>query len=231
MNDHARWWDSVSANPRPRRPVLVVAVADDPHAQSTLAEDFGAQWAQRTADGATATARIAAELDVPILVLDDSEIPDHHDLILLADAGRGLTTRAAEIAVSHFGAEPQLVVGYGSGISDRQWMDKVLAVRSVTGPEVHLPAPVAALAAVLQSAAQRDVPVLLDGAVSAAAAAVATRCPPMQIPVMGDEPTQQFFADRIEAGVWSTSGIGPGLGLGALSGLAMLRLALLAADV
>lgn len=231
MNDHARWWRSVGDGQGPTRPVLLVAVEDDPQAQSTLPEDFGAQWVQRTMAGITATARIAAELHVPIHVLDGTWSPDDHDLVLLADAGRGLTSRAAEVAVTHFDAEAQLVVGYGSGISDTQWMDKVQAVRAVAGPEVQLPATVAALAAVLQTAAEQEIPVLLDGAVSAAAAAVATRCPPMQIPVMGDEPAQQFFADRIDAGVWATSGIGPGLGLGALAGLAMLRLALLAADV
>ena len=230
MNDLVHWWRGVSSTARPERPLLVVAIADDPDAVSALAPDFGSQWQHRTTQGSTATARVAEHLQVPIHVLGETPLPEGHDLILLADSGRGLTSRAAEVAVARFDAEPQLVVGMGSGISDSQWMEKVVRVRARAGTE-ELPEPVAALAGVLEVASERDVPVLLDGAVSAAAAAVASTCPQMQIPVMGDEPVQKYFVDRIEAGVWGGNAVGPGLGLGALSGLAMLRLALLAADV
>jgi hypothetical protein len=73
--------------------------------------------------------------------------------------------------------------------------------------------------------------VLLDGVVSAAAAALASRLPATQCPMVGTEPAQRYLLDRTEVGVWGGTGIGPGAGLGALSGLAMLRIGLLAAHV
>ncbi len=71
---------------------------------------------------------------------------------------------------------------------------------------------------------------LLDGVTAAAAACVAQRTPPVQAPTLGDEPVQRLLLDRAEVPFWGTYGIGPGEGLGALAGLAMLRLALLATD-
>jgi hypothetical protein len=221
VNPQVAWWREVGAGPAPQNPLLVVAVHDDPTAVSALSPGHGATWPQRE----TPTSRVAAHLDVPVFVAGTGDLPEGHDLLLLASAGRGMTTLAASVAVTHFAAEPQLVVGYGSGIDDQQWMDKVQDVRTRT--DAQLPEPIAQLVQVLQEA---DVPVLLDGVVSAAAAAIAGQPPPVQAPVCGDEPVQRFFLDRCEAGVWGTSGIGPGEGLGALSGLATLRLALLAAS-
>ena len=221
MNPQVAWWREFGDGPTPQRPLLVVAVQDDPVALSALPLDHGATWQQRE----TPTSRVAHHLGVPVFVLGSGELPDDRDLLLLASVGRGMTTLAASVAVTHFAAEPQLVVGYGSGIDDLQWMQKVQDVRSRTHSSV--PEPVSQLAHVLQTT---RVPVLLDGVISAAAAALAERLPPVQSPVCGDEPVQRFFLDRCDAGVWGTSGIGPGEGLGALNGLAMLRLALLAAS-
>ncbi len=170
----------------------------------------------------TPTARVAEYLGVPVVAAGDP-LPEH-DLLLVGAVGRGLTTVAAALAVSAFGAEPQLVTGYGSGLRDEQWMDKVVDVRGRTLQDT--PEVVAALVAVLEEA---QVPVLLDGVIAAAAAACASRLPDVQAPVRGDEPVQRFFLDRANVAVWGSSGIGPGEGLGALSGLALLRLALLAA--
>ena len=221
----AQWWDGLERGREPRRPLLVVVVQDDPETVSVLPSDYGSRWLERTRAADTPTGRLAEHLQVPVHHASGPEIPDGHDLLLLADAGRGLTTAAATIACTHLQAEPQLAVGHGSGIDDLQWMDKVRDVRARTDAQV--PEPVTQLAHVLETA---DVPVLLDGVVSAAAAAIAGQLPPVQVPVCGDEPVQRFFLDRCEAGLWGTSGIGPGEGLGALSGLAMLRLALLAAS-
>lgn len=227
----ATWWHAVSDAPRPAAPLLVVVVADDPQAVSALPAGFGAQWRQATLAGHTATARLAGELGVHIHFADAGDLPDGHDLILLADAGRGLTTSAAQVACTHFQAEPQLVVGFGSGVPDAAWMDKVADVRSRAWEASSVPGPIAMLAGLLERAADAELPVLLDGVVSAAAAAVADRLPPAQVPAVGDEPAQRFFLDRLDLGVWAGMGIGPGLGLGSLSGLAMLNLALLTADV
>ena len=216
MNPYAAWWLD-SGRPAPERPLLVLALNDDATAVSALPENYSAGWLDRQ----TPTSRVAEYLQVPI-VAAGQELPDH-DLLLLGSVGRGMTTLAAAFAVSQLNAEPQLVTGHGSGISDLQWMEKLVDVRSRTQTDV--PPPVAALVAVLE---QADVPVLLDGVVSAAAAALVSPGTDVQAPVVGAEPVQQFFLDRANVPVWGSSGIGPGEGLGSLSGLAMLRLALLA---
>ncbi len=87
------------------------------------------------------------------------------------------------------------------------------------------------MAALLTAAADAGLPVLMDGSVSAAGAIVAERRPSVQAAVLGDEPAQRMLLDHLDVGPWGAGGIGPGQGLGALCGLAMLRLALLAADV
>ena len=227
----ASWWASLHSAPRPNSPLLVVVVADDPEAVSALPVGFGDDWLAATQAGGTATARLAAHLDVPVHHATTPEIPAGHDLILLADAGCGLTTAAAVFACTHFQAEPQLVTGFGSGITDIQWMAKVADVRARSRQDSDVPPPIGLLARILENAADADLPVLLDGAVSVAAAAAAERLPRAYLPTVGAEPSQQFFLDRIEVAAGTGAGIGPGLGLGALSGLAILQLGLLAADV
>ena len=216
MNPYAAWWKD-SGRPAPEKPLLVLAFDDDPTAVSALPLDYATGWLDRQ----TPTSRVADYLDVPIAAAGDG-LPEH-DLLLLGSVGRGMTTLAAAFAVSQFNAEPQLVTGHGSGINDLQWMDKLIDVRSREMPDV--PAPVARLVAVLE---QTEVPVLLDGVMAAAAAALVAPDSDVQAPVLGSEPVQRFFLDRANVPVWGDSGIGPGEGLGALSGLAMLRLALLA---
>lgn len=216
MKEPLAWWHEVSNQP-PERPLLVLACDDDPDALSRLPDGYSDGWLLRD----SATARVASYLAVDV-VAAGADLPDH-DLLMLGAVGRGLTTVASAVAVSQFGAEPQLVTGYGSGVTAEQWMDKVVDVRSRHLTEV--PPVIATLAAYLE---QATVPVLLDGVIAAAAAACAQRLPEVQAPVLGDEPAQRFFLDRANVPVWGSSGIGPGEGLGALSGLAMLRLALLA---
>lgn len=216
MNPYARWWQD-SGRDLPERPLLVLALADDNSAVSALPRDYSVGWLDRQ----TPTSRVAEYLQVPVVAAAD-DLPAH-DVLLLGSVGRGMTTLAAARAVSQFNAEPQLVTGHGSGISDIQWMDKLVDVRARVIPDA--PGPVEALAAVLE---QAQVPVLLDGVIAATAAALVTPNAEVQAPVVGAEPVQQFFLDRANVPVWGTSGIGPGEGLGALSGLAMLRLALLA---
>lgn len=216
MNPLVEWWRGIAAGP-PERPVLVIAGTDDPEAVSQLPQDYHAHWHA----AGCATGRVADYLGVPVHGIDE-QLPDH-DLLLIGEVGRGLTTLAARIAVGMFAAEPQLVVGHGSGISDVAWMDKVVHVRDA--PLTQPPPPLQALADLI---ADSPVPVLLDGALSAAAAAVAEH-PLAQAPVTGDEPAARYLLDRAQVAVWGLSGIGPGEGLGALAGLAHLRLALLAA--
>lgn len=216
MKDQVGWWRDVAGSP-PEKPLLVVAVADDATAVSRLPIGYGTQWF----DTVTSTARVASYLNVPV-VPAGGELPEH-DLLLLGAVGRGLTTLAARVGVHLFSAEPQLVTGYGSGLSDDEWMDKVVDVRTRVLDDV--PEPVSQLVRLLEAS---EVPVLLDGVICAAAAACATRLPAVQAPVLGNEPSQRYLLERANVPVWGSSGIGPGEGFGALNGLAMLRLALLA---
>lgn len=221
MIPQVTWWRDAAGTPAPRNPLLVLALHDEPDAVSALPADHCANWLERD----TATGRVAASLGVPVFVAGSGPVPEGHDLLLLGAVGRGLTTIAAALAVARFDAEPQQVVGHGSGITDLEWMDKVRDVRARDFAET--PEPVAQMAAILESA---NVPVLLDGVTAAAAACVADRLPPVQAPTLGDEPVQRLLLERANVPVWGRFGIGPGEGLGALSGLAMLRIALLAAD-
>ena len=218
MNPLVEWWRTLSCSGPPERPILVIAGTDDPDAVSELPQDYAAGWRAE----ATPTGRVADYLNVPVHTFPD-ELPEH-DLLLVGEVGRGLTTLAARIAVGMFGAEPQLVVGHGSGISDVGWMDKVQQVR-----DAPLSEPPPALEALARLIADSAAPVLLDGVLSAAAAALAEQ-PLAQAPVTGDEPAGRFLLERADVPVWGLTGIGPGEGLGALAGLAHLRLALLAAD-
>lgn len=225
------WWQEVSDAPQPLSPLMLVVVADDPLAVSALPGDFGRQWLAATLAGATPTARLAEHLGAQVHHAQTPEIPDGHDLLLLADAGRGLTTLAALVACTTLPAEPQLVTGSGSGITDVQWMTKVVSVRDRARHAEQPPEPLILLAQILEQAADRGLPVLLDGAVSAASAALADRLPPVQVPVIGREPAQGHLLERLGLGQWGGMGIGPGQGLGSLSGLAMLQMSLLVADV
>lgn len=230
MTAPVRWWQDLGRGGPPDNPLLIVVLDDDQSAVSTLPPGYAAQWQESTARGLTPTARVASHLGVPILIADDDRVPDGHDLVLLADVGRGLTSAAARLACSHFGAEPQLVTGRGSGVDDLAWMRKVVDVRERADADT-VPDAIGLAGRILQAAADAGLPVLLDGVVGAAAAAVCERRPAMQLPAAGDEPAQAFFAERSDLPSWGMSGLGPGAGLAALHGLAVLRLGLLAAHV
>lgn len=226
MQAHVDWWLGQDRGPAPERVALIVVTGDDESAVSTLPSDYSQRWRTATLSAESATARVAAHLGVPLLLADDTEIPDV-DLLLLAGAGRGLTTAAAVVACHSFGAEPQLATGYGSGIDDLAWMDKVRDVRSRFDQSS---APLAAMAEILETAADAQVPVVLDGVDTAAAASLAGRLPDVHVPAISDEPAHKFLVDRLDCPVWDVSSLPPGAGLSALGALSSLRLGLLAAE-
>lgn len=120
----------------------------------------------------------------------DEEIDRGADLLVAGDMGIGNTTPAAVLIAALTGAEPVAVVGRGTGIDDNGWMRKAAAIldalrraRKVSGDPVALlrtsgGADLAAMAGFLAQAAVRRTPVVLDGTVVGAAAAVADQLAP-----------------------------------------------------
>lgn len=115
----------------------------------------------------------------------DEEVDSGADLLVAGDMGIGNTTPAAVLIAALTGNEPVAVVGRGTGIDDRAWMRKTTAIRDALrraravgrDPLALLRtaggADIAALAGFLAQAAVRRTPVVLDGVVIGAAAAVA----------------------------------------------------------
>lgn len=120
----------------------------------------------------------------------DEEVDGGADLLVAGDMGIGNTTPSAVLVAALTGAEPVAVVGRGTGIDDAAWMRKATAVRDalrrarrVSGDPVALlrtsaGADLAAMAGFLAQAAVRKTPVVLDGMVVTAAAAVAEQLAP-----------------------------------------------------
>jgi len=120
----------------------------------------------------------------------DEEVDGGADLLVAGDMGIGNTTPAAVLIAALTGSEPVAVVGRGTGVDDHGWMRKTAAIRDalrrarkVSGDPVALlrtagGADVAATAGFLAQAAVRRTPVVLDGVVVGAAAAVAEELAP-----------------------------------------------------
>lgn len=161
-------------------------------------------------------------------------------LVLLGDAGRGLTTVAAAIVGSICSIEPVKVVGRGSGISDTAWKTKTAVIRDamyrvrddkadasrilrrIGSPDLAM------LAGLLAQCAVRRTPVLFDGLGSTAAAL----CAQMMVPgaadwwvaaSAGDEPAHMPALKALRKEPLLKSGIGTGQGLGAILALPLLR--------
>ena len=120
----------------------------------------------------------------------DAEVDAGADLLIPGHLGVGATTVAAVLVAAVTETEPVKVIGRGSGIDDRAWMRKVVAIRDglrrarphVADPIALLAvaggADVAAMSGFLVQAAVRRTPVLLDGVMPAAAALVASAVAP-----------------------------------------------------
>ncbi|MFP5020367.1 bifunctional adenosylcobinamide kinase/adenosylcobinamide-phosphate guanylyltransferase [Pseudonocardia phyllosphaerae] len=122
--------------------------------------------------------------------LADSEIDDGADLLLPATLAVGVSTPASTLVAAVTGTEPVAVVGRGSGIDDRAWMRKTVAVRdALRRARPHTRDPLALLASaggtdltvlagLLARAAERKVPCVLDGLAVGAAALLAEELAP-----------------------------------------------------
>ena len=120
----------------------------------------------------------------------DEEIEAGAGLLVPGDMGIGNTTVAAALVGAALGLEASEVVGRGTGIDDATREDKVAVVAAaIDRARSHRDDPVALLRVVgsadtaamtgfLRRAAERGVPVLLDGVVSGACAVLAERLAP-----------------------------------------------------
>jgi nicotinate-nucleotide--dimethylbenzimidazole phosphoribosyltransferase len=172
--------------------------------------------------------------------LVDEEVDGGADLLIPGDLGVGATTVAAVLVATLTDSEPVKVIGRGSGIDDRTWMRKVVAIRDglrrarpFTGDPVALlavagGADVAATAGLLVEAAVRRTPVLLDGVVSAAAALVASAIAPAApawwlAAHRSAEPAHAIALSHLDLVPVLDLGIRAGQGAGALTVLPLLR--------
>jgi nicotinate-nucleotide--dimethylbenzimidazole phosphoribosyltransferase len=123
----------------------------------------------------------------------DEEVDGGVDLFIAAGLDTASTVPSAAAVAVLIGADVASVVGWGTGIDDREWMRRCAAVRDTArlarrtiaegGDLLHLlstlgSADLAATAGLLTQAAIRRTPVLLDGLVTTAAALLAHRLSP-----------------------------------------------------
>lgn len=138
---------------------------------------------------ALTAAQTRAALDAGAAVAHE-EIAAGAQLLLSGDLGIGNTTPAAALIAAGLGLPAREVVGRGTGIDDAALADKTRVVDAAlarTGGRADDPvetltalgsADLAATTGYLLAAAQRGVPVLLDGLVSVACALTADRIEP-----------------------------------------------------
>ena len=132
-------------------------------------------------------ARQALEAGIAIV---DNEARQGLDILVPGDMGIGNTTPSAAIAAVFTGAEPDQVVGRGTGVDDRGMQRKRAAVQSAL--EVNQPDPengldvlakvggfeIGGLTGAILRAASLRVPVVIDGYISTAAAMLAVSLAP-----------------------------------------------------
>ncbi len=179
--------------------------------------------------------------------LADDEAAAGTDLLLVGHLGVGGTTAAAVIVAALTGVEPVAVVGRGSrldgaAIDDATWMRKAAAVRDALrrakaadrDPAALLRiaggADLAALAGLLAQSAARDIPVVLDGLVTLAAALVADRLAQgarawWLAGQAEPEPAHRLALEQLGLSPLLDLGVGGGDGTGALAALPLLRIA------
>ncbi len=112
------------------------------------------------------------------------------DVLALGDMGIGNTTAAAALAAVFTGRSPAELVGRGTGLDDEGLQRKIRVVEAVLArhrPQAQAPLDtlaavggleIAALAGAMLAAAERRIPVLLDGYIVTAAALVAVALQP-----------------------------------------------------
>lgn len=112
------------------------------------------------------------------------------DCLIVGEVGIGNTTTSSAVVAAATGIDPAELVGYGTGISAEQHEEKINVVRQAI--VLHDPAKddgieilakvggfeIAAMAGAMIAAASKQIPVILDGFISTAAACVANLIAP-----------------------------------------------------
>ena len=107
------------------------------------------------------------------------------DCLVVGEVGIGNTTASSAVVAAITGMDPAELVGYGTGISSEQHLHKITVVRKAL--QVHAPDPtdgldvlqkvggleLAAMTGAMLAAANKRIPVILDGFISTAAACAA----------------------------------------------------------
>ncbi|WP_199430214.1 nicotinate-nucleotide--dimethylbenzimidazole phosphoribosyltransferase [Qaidamihabitans albus] len=172
----------------------------------------------------------------------DAEVDGGANLLVPAELGVAGSTPAAVLVAALTGTEPVAVAGRGSGIDDRTWMRKTLAVRDalrrakpVLGDPVALlrtagGADLAAMTGFLAQAAVRRTPVLLDGLSAGAAALVAEELAPgarswWQAAHRSGEPAHVLALEHLDLEPLVDLGIRVGGAAGAVAALPLLSMA------
>ena len=172
------------------------------------------------------------------------EVAAGADLLVLGDLGIGNTTPATALIAATFGVPAAEVVGRGTGVDATALATKTRVVAQAlerTGDRAQAPlerltalgsADLAAGVGFLIGAARAQVPVLIDGIVSAAELAVAEDLEPGVVAWClaghrSTEPAQQLTLDKLGLSPLLDLGMRLGEGTGALTAVPVLRSAVL----
>jgi len=254
--DHGIAVRGVSAQPLGQTAVSLRAVADGrsaTHAAAdvlsvpvrTMAVDVAGPAGPRAAPFDTGDAMDPDLLDEAIATgtsVADELAAQGLELLVLGELNVGGSTTAAAVVGAAQRRRVLEVVGRGSGVDDTAWMRKAAAVREGLRRARTRPrdvrsiltavgsADVAAVTALLLRCAANELPVVLDGPVTAAAAVLAHRVSPTSrqwwlFPERGDEPCVHRVQDALGMTPVHELGVRTGLGVAGLAVLGTLRTA------
>jgi nicotinate-nucleotide--dimethylbenzimidazole phosphoribosyltransferase len=165
------------------------------------------------------------------------------DCVGTGEMGIGNTTAASALTAALTGADPAMVTGRGTGVTDDVWVRKVEAVRQAlavnrpdAGDALGVLAAVggleiAGLVGVILAGAARRVPVVLDGFIATAAALVAARLAPAARDYLiaahrSTEPGHVRLLEALGLTPYLELSMRLGEGTGAALGIGLLRAAL-----
>jgi len=165
------------------------------------------------------------------------------DCVGTGEMGIGNTTSASALTAALTGADPGMVTGRGTGVTDEVWVRKVEAVRralAVNRPDADDPLGVlaalggfeiAGLVGVVLAGAARRAPVVLDGFIATAAALIAARLAPATRDYLiaahrSAEPGHVRLLEALGLTPYLELGMRLGEGTGAALGIGLLRGAL-----